>query len=90
MRVAVEIEARKDLLAEASPLKGRSGAQQGTRPYINSIIENLNGKLTASQQSELNQLMKAFDNGQVKSYVLRQKFNDDGSLGNTLLSGVQN
>jgi hypothetical protein len=77
----------------ASPLKGRSGAQQGTKPYIDSIIANLESKrdlLTLEQNSFLTQLRSAYKSGQIKSYVLRQKFNDDGGLGNTLLSTVTN
>ncbi len=81
-----------------SPLKGRQGAdgynQQGTKAYIQSIIDNLNasGKLTLDQKRLLRELQDALDNPQgplVTSYVFRQSFDEAGNLRPAKLSTVQ-
>ncbi len=73
----------------ASELGSRAGHQQCTKPYIESIIENLNAniaKLTDAQKLSLSELEGAVKAGKIKSYRLKQKFKDDGSLGDTILT----
>ena len=69
----------------AAELGSRQGHQQCTKPYIESIINNLRDskKLTNEQLIDLEALQNAFDTNKVKSYRLKQPFNDDGTLGNT-------
>ncbi len=73
----------------ASQLGSRAGHQQCTKAYIESIIVNLESKtssLKPEQRVHLLELRTAFDNNQVKSYSLKQPFNNDGSLGATKLT----
>lgn len=69
----------------ASELGSRQVHQQCTELYIQSIINNLrdSNKLTNDQLIDLEKLQNAFDTNKVKSYRLKQPFNDDGTLGST-------
>lgn len=76
-----------------SPTKGRRRGdgttnEQGTEQYIRSIIEDLNGKVSPSQQSLLRQLNDAFGDGKIKSHILRQPFDDAGNLKDIRLSTI--
>lgn len=74
----------------ASPLGARQGYEQCTKAYIESIIANLraSNKLTTKQLDDLDELNNAINMTppKVKNYSLRQKFNDDGSLGDSVLT----
>jgi hypothetical protein len=63
--------------------------EQGTKEYIQSIIEDLNTKVSPSQQALLNQLNAAFTLNKVKSHILRQPFDDaTGNLKEARLSTI--
>ncbi|WP_428659604.1 fibronectin type III domain-containing protein [Runella sp.] len=70
----------------AAELGSRQGHQQCTKPYIESVIANLNAnitKLNDTQRANLRDLQSALNTSSVRSYRLKQPFTDDGTLGNT-------
>jgi hypothetical protein len=73
----------------ASELGSRQGHQQCTKPYIESVIANLKAKLPADDPKlkDLNDLEKSLlpPGVNVKAYSIKQPFNDDGTLGSTIL-----
>lgn len=78
-----------------SPLKGRNGNgynQQGTKEYIQSIVDDLINKdaLSSQQKRLLDNLNEALRDGKVKSFVCRQPFDEaTGALKTPQIQQVQ-
>ena len=80
-----EIGGRKRKVSATNPTETFN--EQGTEAYIRSIIEDLNNKVSPSQQALLNQLITDFTFNKVKSHILRQPFDDaTGNLNEARLS----